>query len=113
MFKKCSFCQRLWNDRGAFLADRDLEIIGYQVCFDGVKEGLFLFNHTCETTIALKVHEFDDLYTGKRYDFAATGTDKCSGFCLHMEELKACTAECKYAYVRDIIQIIRKWPKDR
>lgn len=111
MFKKCSLCHHVWQEREDFLADPDLEIIGYQVCFEGVKEGLFLFNHRCETTIAVRVHAFDDLYMGVRYDFAATDTDKCSGFCLHMEELSACNVHCKYAYVRDIIQIIRKWPK--
>jgi len=111
MFKKCSLCHYLWKDRDSFLADPALEIIGYQVCFEGVKEGLFLFNHTCKTTLALKVYEFDDLYNGLRYDFAATGTDKCSGFCLDLAELQACSSECKYAYVRDIIQIIRNWPK--
>ena len=111
MFKKCPLCNHLWQKREDFLADSDLEIIGYQVCFEGVKEGLFLFNHRCNTTLALKVQAFDELYEGVRYDFAATGTDKCSGFCLHIEELNACNAKCKYAYVREIIQIIRKWPK--
>jgi len=63
------------------------------------------------TTMALEVIKFDDLYKGTRYGMTLTETEECSGYCLDMNELSACSAECKYAYVRDIIQIIRKWPK--
>ena len=111
MFKKCPLCEHSWKDRETFLADPDVEIIGYQASFDEIQDGLFLFNHLCRTTMALEVMRFDDLYNGTRYDMALTETDDCSGYCLDMNELSACSAECKYAYVRDIIQIIRKWPK--
>jgi len=112
MFKKCPLCHYHWQKREDFLADRDLEIIGYQVCFDEAKEGLFLFNHLCKTTLALKVHMFEDLYVGgARYEINAAGTDACSGFCVNMAELSTCKVHCKYAYVRHIIECIRKWPK--
>lgn len=111
MFKQCSMCRHPWRNRDDFLADPDLEIIGYQACFDSITDGLFLFNHQCGTTLSVKVEDFDDLYEGERYEQAATGTDECSGFCLDMQELKACSASCRYAYVRDIIQLIKKWPK--
>ena len=111
MFKKCPMCRHAWIDREDFLADPDVEIIGYQVSFDSVKEGLFLFNHHCETTLAFKVLEFEDLYEGARSDIAAAGTDNCSGFCLNIKELRACSTQCKYAYARDIIKIILSWPK--
>ena len=111
MFKKCPLCEHHWKDREAFLADPDVEIIGYQASFDDIQDGLFLFNHQCRTTMALEVLEFDDLYKGTRYGMILTETDDCSGYCLDINELSACIAECKYAYVRDIIQIIRKWPK--
>ena len=111
MFKQCSVCQHRWDSREDFLADPDLKIIGYQVCLDEAEEGLFLFNHICRTTLALKVFAFEDLYKGKRYDTAALGSDRCSGLCLDMTELKGCDYPCKYAYVRDILQRISKWPK--
>ena len=111
MFKKCSLCHHHWQKREHFLTDPDIEIVGYQVCFDGAKDGLFLFNHHCETTLALEAHEFGDLYTGVAYDTALTGTEECPGLCLQIDELDACQAQCKYASVRDIIQIIREWPK--
>lgn len=112
MFKQCSLCNHQWKNREDFLTDPDLEIVGYQACFDEAKDGLFLFNHHCETTLAMKVYEFDDLHQGVRYETAAKDTPDCSGFCLHKNELRSCPVQCKYAYVRDIIQTIRKWPKN-
>jgi hypothetical protein len=112
VFKKCPLCHHPWENREKFLSDPELEIIGYQVSFESIQDGLFLFNHQCKTTLALKVTDFDDLYEGVRYEQVATGTDDCSGYCLHIAELRPCGAECKYAYVRDIISTIRKWPKE-
>jgi hypothetical protein len=111
MFKKCTKCEHIWESREDFLADPDLEIIGYQANFDHVKDGMFLFNHVCETTLALDVIDFDDLYIGPIYDMNLAETDECSRLCHDMNKLEACNAECKYAYVRDIIQIIKDWPK--
>ncbi|MDX1776054.1 MAG: hypothetical protein R3297_05700 [Desulfobulbales bacterium] len=111
MFKECSLCRHSWQKREHFLTDPDIEIVGYQVCFDGAKDGLFLFNHLCETTLALKVQEFEDLHTGPKYEAVLTGTEECPGLCLHVDQLDACDARCEFASVRDIIQTIRKWPK--
>jgi len=112
MFKKCTVCHYSWKDRETFLNDPDLEIIGYQASLDDVQSGLYLFNHQCKTTLALEVMKFDDLYDGPRFDKDLAETDECSGFCLHINELTVCGAQCKYAYIREIIQIIRNWPKD-
>jgi hypothetical protein len=98
MFKKCTNCGYIWENREDFLADPDIEIIGYQALFKEIKDGLFLFNHMCETTLATNVIDFNDLYKGPVFDMS-------------LADLDACGAECKYAYVRDIIQIIKNWPK--
>ena len=111
MFKQCPLCGNTWKNREAFLADPNLVIIGYQARLEKIKDGLFLFNHTCQTTLAMEVMEFDDLYQGPKYDVSLVDTDECSQFCVDMNNLDACGAECKYAYVRDIIQIIKNWPK--
>jgi len=112
MFKICPLCEHPWKDRETFLADPEVDIIGYQASFADIQDGLFLFNHLCRTTMALEVMKFDDLYKGPRYDMSLTETVDCSGYCLDIHELSACSAECKYAYVRDIIQVIRAWPKE-
>ena len=113
MFKKCTLCGHIWESREAFLADQDLKIIGYQADFDIINGGLFLFNHVCETTLALDVKYFADLYTGPAYDTNLAGTDECSDLCIDINKLDACDAKCKYAYVRDIIQTIKNWPKTK
>jgi hypothetical protein len=111
MFKECPMCGNIWKNREAFLTDPNLVIIGYQARFEKIKDGLFLFNHACQTTLAVEVMEFDDLYKGPKYDMSLFDTDECSELCLDMNNLDACGAKCKYAYVRDIIQIIKNWPK--
>ena len=111
MFKKCTSCGHTWENRDAFLADPDIKIIGYEASFDNIKDGLFLFNHVCKTTLAMDVKGFDDLYTGPVYDMSLAGTEECSDLCHDMTKLDACDAKCKFAYVRDIIQIIKNWPK--
>jgi hypothetical protein len=111
MFKKCTNCGYIWKNREDFLADPDIEIIGYQALFEEIKDGLFLFNHMCETTLATNVIDFNDLYKGPVFDMSLADTDECSKECYDINNLDACGAECKYAYVRDIIQIIKNWPK--
>jgi hypothetical protein len=44
-FKKCTFCGHRWQSRKDFLDDATTEMIGYQVNFDNLHLGLFLFNH--------------------------------------------------------------------
>jgi hypothetical protein len=83
----------------------------------------------CETTLATNVIDFNDLYKGPVFDMSLADTDECSKECYDINNLDACGAECKYAYVRDInnldacgaeckyayvrdiIQIIKNWPK--
>jgi len=109
-FARCSLCQRAWETRADFLADPQLRIIGYQVAFTDLTEGFFLFNHSCGTTLARPVGEFQDLYTGPIFAHRATGSDECPGYCLRRGELRACPAECECASVREIIQTILDWP---
>jgi hypothetical protein len=103
-------CQRAWETRADFLADPHLGIIGYQVAFSKLAEGFFLFNHSCGTTLARPVGEFQDLYDGPVIAHRATGSDECPGYCLRRGELRPCPAECECASVREIIQIILNWP---
>jgi hypothetical protein len=111
-FKICPMCSSSWCSRDDFLSDTLVELIGYQVHFADLKLGYFMFNHdVCGTTMALVADKFSDLYPGEPFTKRLTGSDKCPAFCLHDDELDPCLAECECAYVRDIIQIIRKWPK--
>lgn len=110
-FKKCSKCGFIWYQRAAFLSDPNLRMIGYQAYFDEPLTGLFLFNHTCGTSLAIKAGDFQDLFDGPMYTERLNGTEKCGGHCLHKSDLSPCPQECECSYVREIVQVILKWPK--
>lgn len=93
------------------MEDPSPKFVGYQVNFDCLEEGLFLFNHDCDTTLAIRTGIFKDLYHGPIFSERLTNTDECPQYCLHKSELRPCTAKCECAYVREIIQIIKDWPK--
>lgn len=111
-FKECLPCGDKWADRDDFLKDSRIEIIGYQVNFDNLLGGHFLFNHSCGATLALHVRDFNGLYEGPVFQVRATGSDDCPGYCLYKDKLDACFARCECAYVRNIINIIKKWPEN-
>jgi len=108
MFKKCTLCHHIWATRQDFIADQDIEIIGYQANFKALEAGLLYFNHSCKSTLAIPVDLFADLYTGPIFEEQKTGTDNCPGYCLHKKALNHCLAECECAYVREIIQILKR-----
>lgn len=110
-FKICG-CTTEWLDRDAFLRDPAIRLIGYQADFTSPVLGLLLFNHTCGTTVAINAEQFADLYDGPIYDDRKTGTDSCPEHCLHRDSLVTCPAKCECASIREILQIVRKWPKE-
>ena len=112
VFKKCPLCGLPWESRSSFLSDPGINIIGYQACFTKLTAGFFLFNHACAGTLAILVEEFEDLYDGPVYEERKTGTDECPHYCLHQEELARCPARCECAFVREILQLVRSWPKN-
>ena len=109
MFKLCPKCGQKWETRKEFLDDKDLKLIGYQVHFEELELGIFLFNHTCQTTLGIHANEFTDLYDGPFFTERATGSDQCSGYCLDQNSLMPCAAKCDSAYVREVMQVIRNW----
>ena len=110
-FKQCGRCGRSWPTRAEFLADPGVRLTGYQVNFVDLSGGLLLFDHVCGTTLAVNVRECRDLYGGPIFQTRRTGEDDCPGYCLHNDELRVCPARCECAFVREILQIVRRWPK--
>jgi len=111
IFKTCPNCGYIWPNRDDFLQDARVTIVGYQVNFESLKEGFFLFNHSCKTTLAIEVVSFVDLYDGPVFSEKATGTDTCPGHCLNKSTLSPCPAICECAFVREIIQIFKNRDK--
>ena len=112
VFKKCPNCGYEWKNREQFLNDADIEIIGYQVNCTRLLAGYFMFNHDCKGTLTIPAEHFQDLYDGHIFSERATGKDECKEYCLQESELRPCPVECECAYVREIISIIKNWPKD-
>lgn len=110
-FKQCTKCARQWQNQEEFLADPDLSLLGLQVCFDDLLEGLILFNHSCKTTFSVEVSRFENLYQGPVYQERLSGGEHCAGYCLNERELKPCPAKCSCAFVREILQKIKHFPK--
>jgi hypothetical protein len=110
--KKCPSCSRIWFSHDEFLSDGDVLLVGYQVNFENLALGLLLFNHSvCQTTLAIKADQLKGLYAGPVFRERRTGQQDCSGYCLKRTELSACPAECECAWVRGLMQVIRRWPK--
>lgn len=112
VFTECSPCGHKWLSRESFLSDSHIEITGYRVNFDDLSEGTFLFSHSCGATLALPVRKFNGLYEGPIFQDRATGTEGCPSYCLYQDCLALCSNRCECAYVRNIIDIIKVWPKN-
>lgn len=108
VFNECLACGKKWSARDEFLKDPGIEIAGYQVNFDNLIDGTFLFNHSCGATLFLSVRYFNGLYEGPVFNQRATGSEECPEYCLYPDELDLCSARCECAYVRNIIDIIKK-----
>lgn len=108
----CSGCNYLWNNRSEFLEDQNIILNGYQVNFIDLTLGWFLFTHkvkSCNSTMALSATHFLDLYSGPIYQDRKTGTEECPEYCLHQDNLERCPSTCECAFVREIIQVVRRW----
>ncbi|MBN2201865.1 hypothetical protein JW777_07935 [bacterium] len=111
-FKTCPVCKAAWDTRHDFISDPDIQLGGYQVNFDNFRLGFFLFNHmTCRNTLGVKAADFLDLHDGPVYEKRLVGTGDCPGYCLHQSELRPCPAKCECAFVRDVLDRLKRWPK--
>lgn len=93
------------------MADSEVALCGYQPDFSDLEKGLFLFTHRragCGTTLALPVHVFSDLVQRPILSPRLTGQPGCPTHCLRMNDLEPCPALCECAYVRDVMQLLRK-----
>ena len=107
-------CGKEWRARADFLGDPQICLVGYQACFEFLEFGLLLFTHyapDCGTTLSRDVGSLLDLYDGPVYEERQTGTEACPGYCLQQGNLESCPARCACAAIREVIQIVRFWPK--
>jgi hypothetical protein len=107
-------CGVRWVTRECFMADSNVRVIGYQADFEELQAGFFLFNHMvkgCGTTMAIAAGTFFDLYTGPVFEEHLRGAAECPRLCLRVEALEPCPLKCECRYVRDVLQVVKSWPK--
>jgi hypothetical protein len=107
-FKTCGSCGALWKSLEAFLAAPDVTFLGYQAFVrDGVL-GLFLFNHVCATTLAIRADRFRQLH-----DEVVHGVpEHISPMCLTKESGEPCPDACECGWANRVIDTIESWPKE-
>lgn len=111
LFQQCPSCKALWPTRAGFLADPDVRLVGYKAIFSDLPAGVLLFEHRCNGLVTIHAGEFADLYDGPIFSVPQTGGASCPGYCLHVEELRPCPAQCRCAFLREIVHLIHNWPK--
>lgn len=111
IFKKCGKCQETWRNYYDFLSDPSLTLRGYQVAAESLETGMFLFNHSCKTTLSIPAGDFALLHDGPILQERATGPDECPEYCLKKHNSNQCPAKCECAYVTEVLLIIKNWPK--
>ena len=113
-FRTCRQCGQQWASREVFLADPALRLSGCQVETDRPRSSALLFDHRvpgCGTTIALPVSALADLYAGAVHKVNWAPSAKCPRLCFDPQNLERCPAECASAFVREILQAVRRMPK--
>jgi hypothetical protein len=113
MFKKCQNCEQSWETFVSFLSDTNVQFIGYQARFDQARAGLFLFNHVCNTCIAIPVSEFEDLAPEKMTELSfVPHSHGCPGHCADENNLENCpNADCPGRPIRHMIQILKAYSR--
>ncbi len=110
-FKHCTMCGKHWQDLREFVTDAQLRLEGYQACFLKPELGLVLLTHRvdgCGTTLAVQAGQFKALYDGPEFTARRTGGDVCKGHCLKIDEFEECEADCDMAWVRTVMQCLRR-----
>jgi hypothetical protein len=111
LYKICSMCGKTWYRPADLVSDQLLRLNGYQAAVPDSEKGLLLFTHEtdgCNSTLAVPARDFRFMYDGPVYSECNFGQPTCESHCLEHSDLEACAAQCCMAWVRDLIQYIRR-----
>jgi len=110
-YKTCPMCRKIWPRLHDLVRDRLLRLVGYQAAVPEPEKGLLLFTHEmdgCNSTLAMPARDFRFMYDGPVYSECNFGEPTCESHCLEHSDLEACAAQCCMAWVRAVIQYIRR-----
>ncbi len=107
---QCPLCKAKWESLEQFLADADVQLVGYQLHFREQTGGLFLFNHMqCKTTLAVPAEGFLPLCHGPIFTECRSHGQTCPEYCLREGETPPNYCDCQF--VKEIVDLISNWPK--
>ncbi|MEN6305738.1 MAG: hypothetical protein ABFD96_23640 [Armatimonadia bacterium] len=110
-FKTCRLCETSWPTLADFVKDRKLRVNGYQASFGAPEDGVILLTHDvpgCGTTLGLVAGTLQNLYHGPRYVEVLAGTRPCELWCLDEHSIEDCDAPCAMAWIRHVLQYLRR-----
>ena len=110
-FKNCTVCGAVWPTLSDFVTDPNLHVNGYQASFGTPEEGVILLTHNvpeCGTTLGVVAGTLQELYLGPRYQETLAGTEPCAMWCLDERSVEDCDAPCAMAWIRHVLQYLRR-----
>ncbi|MBD3418989.1 MAG: hypothetical protein GF398_02605 [Chitinivibrionales bacterium] len=111
MFKACS-CGQEWDTLERFLSDEGVGLCGYFALPMHPELSAIAFNHhACKSTMAISAFEFKHMYQGPVFQGNHYHHVDCVGACKDSTNLESCPMHCECVWVREVMQIIRNWPK--
>lgn len=112
IFRDCFKCNKVWDNRNQFLSDPEIVISKYQANFVELEAGFFIFKHNCGATLVFPVETFSDLYDGEIFGASLRGSEGCPEYCLNKTNLNVCHQNCECAFVREVLNAIKGYPKE-
>lgn len=111
VFMRSSSCGAVWESYRDFATDPNLSVVGYQPLFDDPCRGWILVTHAvqgCWTTVGVRVGRLRALYDGPEWPDIKLGTEECRELCVVEGKLDECDAECSMAWIRTVMQCLRR-----
>lgn len=110
-FKACPLCGEQWPTIEDLVRDRRLQLNGYMADFDDPAAGLIFLTHKhlgCGTTMALRAGRLRSLCREPEHAESHLGLDGCRQLCIERQALEDCDQPCKMAWVRKVLQVLRR-----
>lgn len=110
-YKTCRVCHATWPTLPDLVHDANLRVNGYQASFGTPEEGLILLTHEvpgCGTTLAVTAGSLQHLYFGPGYTETLAGSEYCEMWCLDENSVDDCEAPCAMAWIRHVLQYLRR-----
>jgi hypothetical protein len=109
-FKQCPGC-RQWLSLRDILTSRELRPLGLVLAESDYDIGLFYFQHEapqCRSSFVIPADWFESIIDEPIPENVKTGTERCEGRCIRIDDWAACLNDCRHApYRRLLIRMLK------